>query len=100
MPEALLGGYPKGEIFGTRLGYRLPEDRPLINGGSVIVSPLGDILAGPLTGETGLLTAEINTDDLVGARYDFDSVGHYARPDIFTLHVDTRAKDTVKFLEE
>lgn len=27
MPEALLGGYPKGEIFGAYLGYRLPEGR-------------------------------------------------------------------------
>ena len=27
MPEALLGGYPKGEDFGTRLGYRMPEGR-------------------------------------------------------------------------
>ena len=27
MPEALLGGYPKGEGFGTQLGYRLPEGR-------------------------------------------------------------------------
>ena len=27
LPEALLGGYPKGADFGTRLGYRLPEGR-------------------------------------------------------------------------
>ena len=27
LPEALLGGYPKGENFGTRLGYRMPEGR-------------------------------------------------------------------------
>ncbi|WAT00347.1 carbon-nitrogen hydrolase family protein [Rouxiella chamberiensis] len=68
------------------------DERPLINGGSVIVGPLGDVLAGPLKGEIGLLVAEINTDDLVGARYDFDPVGHYARPDIFRLHVDERTK--------
>lgn len=76
------------------------DDRPLINGGSVIVGPLGDVLAGPLKGETGLLTAEINTDDLVGARYDFDPVGHYSRPDIFSLEVDQRAKKNVRYLED
>lgn len=74
------------------------DERPLINGGSVIVGPLGDVLAGPLKGETGLLVAEINTDDLVGARYDFDPVGHYARPDIFRLHVDERTKKNVSYL--
>lgn len=76
------------------------DDRPLINGGSVIVGPLGDVLAGPLKGETGLLTAEINTDDLVGARYDFDPVGHYSRPDIFSLEVDQRAKNNVRYFED
>jgi hypothetical protein len=40
---------------------------------------MGDILAGPLRGEAGLLTAEIDTDELVRARYDYDVVGHYAR---------------------
>lgn len=69
-----------------------PDDRPLINGGSMIVGPLGDVLAGPKEGGVGLLTAEIDTGDLMRARYDFDVVGHYARPDIFTLTIDERPK--------
>lgn len=75
-------------------------NRPLINGGSLIVGPLGDVLAGPLTGETGLVVADINTDDLVRARYDFDVVGHYARPDVFSLSVDERPRKTVQFTSE
>jgi nitrilase len=74
-----------------------PAERPLIAGGSVIVGPMGDVLAGPLRGETGLLTAEIDTDELVRARYDYDVVGHYARPDVFELSVDERAKPGVRF---
>lgn len=74
-----------------------PADRPLIAGGSVIVGPMGDVLAGPLRGEAGLLTAEIDTDELVRARYDYDVVGHYARPDVFELSVDERAKPGVRF---
>ncbi|MCR8931236.1 MULTISPECIES: carbon-nitrogen hydrolase family protein [unclassified Pseudomonas] len=74
-----------------------PADRPLIAGGSVIVGPMGDVLAGPLRGEAGLLTAEINTDELARARYDYDVVGHYARPDVFELSVDERAKPGVRF---
>ncbi|HMC92209.1 MAG TPA: carbon-nitrogen hydrolase family protein, partial [Allosphingosinicella sp.] len=65
-----------------------PDDRPLIRGGSMIVGPLGDVLAGPLENETGLLTADVDTDEIVRARYDFDPVGHYARADVFRLLVD------------
>ena len=72
-------------------------DRPLIRGGSMIVGPLGDVLAGPLELATGLLTAEIDLAELPRARYDFDVVGHYARPDVFSLHVDERAKQGVVF---
>jgi nitrilase len=72
-------------------------DKPLIRGGSVIVGPMGDVLAGPLYNETGLITASIDISDLVKARYDFDVVGHYSRPDIFSLKVDERAKKSVEF---
>lgn len=72
-------------------------DRPLIRGGSVIVGPMGDILAGPLYDKTGILTANIDISDLVKARYDFDVVGHYSRPDVFSLIVDEREKSSVEF---
>ncbi len=71
--------------------------RPLIGGGSMIVGPLGDVLAGPIVRETELLTAEIDTAELIGARYDLDVVGHYARPDVFSLHVDERARSNAIF---
>jgi nitrilase len=72
-------------------------DRPLIGGGSMIVGPLGDVLAGPLERETGLLVTSIDTADLVGARYDFDVVGHYSRPDIFSLHIDESQRNGTVF---
>ncbi|MFJ4142524.1 carbon-nitrogen hydrolase family protein [Pseudomonas sp. NPDC089734] len=77
-----------------------PAERPLINGGSVIVGPMGDVLAGPLLGESGLLVAEIDVDELVKARYDFDVVGHYSRPDVFELVVDERSRPGVRFITE
>jgi len=73
------------------------ENRPLIQGNSVIISPMGDVLAGPLKNETDLLTAHIDLNELVKARYDFDVVGHYSRPDVFSLSVDERPKSSVTF---
>lgn len=70
----------------------------LINGGSIIVSPMGEVLAGPLTGKEGLLTAEIETDDVIKARYDFDPSGHYSRGDVFQLTVNETPRD-VKFVK-
>ncbi|MFE8006801.1 nitrilase-related carbon-nitrogen hydrolase [Streptomyces sp. NPDC057418] len=70
-------------------------DTVLIGGGSVIVSPLGEVLAGPLRDGEGILTAELDLDDLTRARFDLDTTGHYARPDVFTLHVDESPHPTV-----
>lgn len=64
----------------------------LINGGSLIVSPLGEILAGPLFGEEAILTADLDAGDIARGKFDFDVSGHYARPDIFSLHIDRRKK--------
>lgn len=67
----------------------------LIGGGSVIISPMGEILAGPARGGETVLTAELDVDDLDRSKFDFDAVGHYARPDIFTLTVDESPKNSV-----
>jgi nitrilase len=67
----------------------------LIRGGSVIVGPLGDILAGPVYGKEAILTADIDILDAIRGKYDLDVVGHYARPDIFKLTVDETARSPV-----
>ena len=67
----------------------------LINGGSTIVSPLGVVLAGPLRGTEGVLVAEVDLDELTRARFDLDTAGHYARPDVFTLTVDETPRASV-----
>ena len=80
------------------LGKTVPhwkDDEELMRGGSVIVDPMGQVLAGPLYHKEGLVSAEIDLEDIVKAKYDMDVSGHYARPDVFSLHVDTRPKKTV-----
>jgi nitrilase len=64
----------------------------LIRGGSVIVSPLGEVLAGPLYGEEGMLVAEVDAADQLRGKYDLDVAGHYARPDVFQLRVNRSAQ--------
>jgi len=61
----------------------------MCNGGSLIVSPLGEILAGPLRNSEGILRAQLDMSETIRGKLDFDVVGHYARPDIFQLHVTT-----------
>jgi nitrilase len=66
----------------------LPEEPELIcRGGSVIISPLGEILAGPLYDKEGVLMASLDLDDIVRSKLDFDPNGHYSRPDIFEFKV-------------
>jgi nitrilase len=68
----------------------------LIRGGSCVIAPLGQVLAGPhFEGET-ILYADLDPGDIARGKYDFDVVGHYARPDVFRLLVNDRAAMAVE----
>lgn len=60
----------------------------MCRGGSAIISPLGEVLAGPLYDGEGILCADLDLGEVARGKFDFDVVGHYARPDIFRLTVN------------
>jgi nitrilase len=90
----------RSDFPSDRMSNRLPQasDTVLMRGGSVIIDPLGKILAGPLRDQDALLTAELDLDLIPMAQLDFDVVGHYARPDVFSLQVNTAAQSAVSFV--
>ena len=69
----------------------------LIRGGSMIVDPLGNLLAGPEYGRECLLSAEIDLAQIAAGKFDLDVVGHYARPDLFRLEVNEAPLQPVTF---
>ena len=75
-----------------------PKPDEWINtGDSVVVAPGGEIVAGPLREEQDILYAEIDTKLVGVAKRTLDIVGHYSRPDIFELQVNTKSQSPVKF---
>jgi nitrilase len=64
-------------------------------GGSCIVNPLGEVLAGPARDGEEILFADLDLDEVARSKFDLDVVGHYARPDVFRLIVDESPKPPV-----
>lgn len=87
--------YPPGTEFPPHVG----NQDWVIRGGSVIISPLGEVLAGPAYEEETILYAEIDLDDRTRSRFDLDVNGHYGRPDVFELRVNTRPNQGTVFLD-
>jgi nitrilase len=77
--------YLTREHYPNDLKKKLVADHPSLpsSGGSVIIGPLGKVLAGPVHGKESVLTAELDQREIVKAKMDFDVIGHYARPDVF-----------------
>lgn len=95
--------------FARRCDY--PKDYALVDhpddpeavlsrGGSCIISPLGEILAGPNYDGECILTADLDLGEIARGKYDFDAVGHYARPDVFQLLVNERPAPPARFDRE
>ena len=72
----------------------------LCRGGSAIVSPSGEYLAGPLFDQEGILVAELDLAEVVRGKFDFDVAGHYARPDIFKLTINEQPAHPIRSLNQ
>jgi nitrilase len=70
-------------------------DTVLMRGGSCMIGPLGEILAAPYFEGPTILEAELDFDRIPEGKYDLDTPGHYARPDVFRLHVNLRRQSAV-----
>ncbi|AXI38392.1 nitrilase [Bacillaceae bacterium ZC4] len=66
-------------------------------GGSAIVGPLGEYVAKPVFGKEDIIIAELDMKQIAYSQFDFDPVGHYARPDVFKLLVNKEKKTTIEW---
>ncbi|MCH9709287.1 MAG: nitrilase [Actinomycetia bacterium] len=87
-----LADYPESH---PRPGGAGPET-VMSNGGSCIVAPSGQFLVPPAGDGEQILYADLDLGEITRWKFDFDVVGHYSRPDIFQLHVDTDPKPVLK----
>jgi len=75
-----------------------PEGEEWINpGDSAVIAPGGEIIAGPMRKEKGILFADIDLKRASHSKHALDVCGHYSRPDIFTLSVNTGVQSPIEF---
>lgn len=80
------------------LGAPASGDGVLLRGGSGIIGPNGDWIAGPAGPEETIVYAEIDLSKIAEEQQTFDAAGHYNRPDVFQLTVDERPHRHVNWL--
>ncbi|MDP1888311.1 carbon-nitrogen hydrolase family protein [Polaromonas sp.] len=70
------------------------------NGDSAVAAPSGELIAGPLHREEGILYADIDPVAITGSRWNLDVAGHYARPDVFHFGLRRRTLTPMSIEEE
>lgn len=86
-----------GLVTPGSLRKELGGDRVQANGGSAIVGPNGDYLAGPIYDAEEILYAEVDLEAAIREKHARDVAGHYARPDVFQLLANTAPKPVATF---
>ncbi len=86
----------EGRCFVLSACQHVPE---LIRGGSLIVNPFGEILAGPVYGEDSILYADLPLAQITEGKFDLDVAGHYARPDLFEFRIHRLSQKTVDWID-
>lgn len=91
----------KDEVLasGLPLFEQIPDEKDglVMRGGSCIIGPDGGFLAEPIFNQPGFISAEIDLGKTVSESMTLDVVGHYSRPDVFTLQVNTDSQNNIEW---
>jgi nitrilase len=92
--DQIPAGFPQRDrLFAP--GY-LERNGPWVEeGNTVVVAPDGSVIAGPVREREETLVVDLDLRAVAAERRYLDPVGHYNRPDVFRLHVDTSPRPAV-----
>ncbi|CAL1367297.1 unnamed protein product [Linum trigynum] len=88
---------PAPEYVFAEIEEELGPDSVVCAGGSLIISPMGTVLAGPNYEGEALISADLDLGEIARAKFDFDVVGHYARPEVLSLTVTDNPVSAVSY---
>ncbi len=101
--DDVLAGFDSagGVLLARSLLESIPDDLPFLkNGGGGVIAPNASYVVAPVHGDSSTLFAEIDLAECDKGKLYLDTHGHYARPDVFELNVNTRANSGVRFSED
>jgi predicted amidohydrolase len=90
-------GYPARALLASIPG---DDDTVLLRGGSAVIAPDTELVAGPVIGEATTLYADLDLGRITRGHLALDVDGHYARPDVFQLTVNVQPRASVRFSSE